>query len=144
MDADYVNTVSDEIFEMQPFFLSVLLGYSYDVSMDELEEIMKIYFIVWEYFRSNPNVQKKRVTGSFFNKIQQKNIEMLKYTEGEPEENEKLEIFSYDLQNLKSKSLLAAIFLRFNERAVLVNMDFNNKGAVMIGIKSFIECFEEI
>ena len=144
MDAAYVDAVSEEIFKMQPFFLSVLLGYSYDISLVELEEIMKIYFIVWEYFRSNPNVQKKHVTESLFNKIQQKNIEMLKYSECETKENEKSEIYAYDLQSLKSKSLLTAIFLRFNERAVLVNMVISKKGAIMIGIKSFIECFEKI
>ena len=144
MDEDYMNAVSDEIFALQPFFLTVLLGYSYDVSPEELEEIMKIYFLVWEYFRSNPNVRNRQVTESFFSKIQQKNIEMLKYSDGEPEENERLEIYSYDLQNIKSKSLLAAIFFRFNERTILVNMDTNKKGAVLIGIKSFVECFEKI
>ena len=144
IDADYVNSVSDEIFKLQPFFLTVLRGYRFDVSNDELEEIMKIYFLVWEYFRLNPNVQTKRVTESYFTKIQKRNIEMLRYSEGELKENYKSEIYSYDLQNLKSKSLLTGIFFRFNERPTLLKMDIENKGAIMIGIKSFIECFETI
>jgi len=49
-----------------------------------------------------------------------------------------------DLQNLKSKSLLAAIFYRFQNRQVLRKMAFENKGIILIGIKSFIECFETI
>jgi len=144
IDADYVNTISDEIFKMQPFFLAALLGHRLDVSMDEMEEIMKIYFLVWEYFRLNPNVQKKQVTESYFNKVQKRNIEMLKYSDGESKEKDKLEIYSYNIQNLKSKSLLTAIFFRFNERPILLKMDIEKRGAVMIGIKSFIECFETI
>lgn len=144
IDSEYVNSISDEIFKLQPFFLTVLLGHRHDISMEELEEIMKIYFVVWEYFRLNPNVQTKQVTESFFNKIQKRNIEMLKYSEGESTEDEKSEIYSSDLQNLKSKSLMSAIFFRFDDRPTLKNMDIEKKGIIMIGIKSFIECFETI
>ena len=77
IDSDYVNSTSDEIFKLQPFFLTVLLGHRLDVTADELEEIMKIYFLVWEYFRLNPNVQTKQVTEAYFDRIQKKNIEML-------------------------------------------------------------------
>ena len=69
---------------------------------------------------------------------------MLKYSEGESKERDKLEIFAYDLHNLKSKSLMASIFLRFDERPMLLKMDIQKKGSIMIGIKSFIECFEKI
>lgn len=144
IDSNYVNTTSDEIFKFQPFFLTVLLGYQHDVTMEELEEIMKIYFLVWEYFKLNPNLQTMQVTESYFNKIQKKNIEMLKYTQDEPKENDKLEIYSYDLQNIKSKSLIASILFRFKERPTLLKMNIENKAAIMIGIKSFIECFETI
>ena len=144
IDSDYVNSTSDEIFKFQPFFLTVLLGHQPDVSMEELEEIMKIYFLVWEYFKLNPNLQTKQVTESYFNKVQKKNIEMLRYTQDEPKENDILEIYSSDLQNFKSKSLLTAIVLRFNERPTLLKMDIEKKGAIMVGIKSFIECFETI
>jgi hypothetical protein len=51
IDAEYVNSVSDEIFNMQPFFLTVLLGYRFDITEKELEEIMIIYFLIWEYFK---------------------------------------------------------------------------------------------
>jgi hypothetical protein len=47
IDADYVNKISDEIFHMQPFFLTVLLGYRFDTTPIELEEIMRIFFLIW-------------------------------------------------------------------------------------------------
>ena len=144
IDSDYVNSISDEIFRCQPFFLTVLLGHRIDVSMEELEEIMKIYFLVWAFFRLKPKVQTIKLTESNFNKILNRNIKMLKYSEGESKERDKLEIFAYDLHNLKSKSLMASIFLRFDERPMLLKMDIQKKGSIMIGIKSFIECFEKI
>lgn len=144
IDSDYVHSTSDEIFKFQPFFLTVLLGYQHDINMSEFEEIMKIYFLVWEYFKWNPNLQTHQVTESYFNKIQKKNIEMLKYTQDEPKENDKLEVYLSDLQTLKSKSLWTAIFFRFNDRPTLLKMDIEKKGAILIGTKSFIECFETI
>jgi hypothetical protein len=144
IDAEYVNIISDEIFKLQPFFLSVLLGYQQDLSTEELGEIMKIHFLIWEYFRLNENVKTKQVTESDFNKIQKRNIEMLKYSDGEPNENDKITIYSYDLQNLKSKLLLAVIFSRFTEIPTLSKMNIEKTGLVMIGIKSFIECFETV
>ncbi len=143
-DAEYVNSTSDEIFKHQPFFLTVLLGHRLDVSMYELEEIMKLYFIIWEYFRLEPKVQKRQVTESCFNKILKRNIEMLKYSEGETNNNDKLDIYVQDIQIIKSKSLLAAIFFRLNDRPTLLKMDIRKKSEMMIGIKSFIECFEAL
>ena len=144
MDAAYVNAVTDEIFIKQPFFLTILLGYRLDVSPIELEEIMKIYFLIWEYFKSHQNVQTRKVNQFYFEKVQTRNIQMLKYSEGEPSQHDKLSLFAHDLQNLTSKSLLAAVLFSFDNRQVLVKMDGENRGAVLIGIKSFIECFETI
>lgn len=142
IDAEYVNSVSDEIYMQQPFFLSVLLGYSQDVSMTELEELMKIYFLIWEYFKANNKIPRKKVTQDNFEKIQARNANMLKYIEGELNQTEKHNIYSYDLGNLKSKSLLTAIFYRYQSRPVLINMDKKMKAIILIGIKSFIELFE--
>ncbi|MEJ7736094.1 MAG: hypothetical protein WKF97_01595 [Chitinophagaceae bacterium] len=86
IDAEYVNSTSDEIFQRQPFFLTVLLGYRLDTTPIELEEIMKIYFLIWEYFRPYSNVQTKKVTEDYFETIQSKHIDMLQYAEGEIED----------------------------------------------------------
>ena len=144
MDVEYVNEISDEIFKQQPFFLTVLLGYRLDTSPEELEEIMKIQFLIWEYFKQNKNVQTKKVTKAYFEKIQNRNIHMLQYVEGEPGQNDRLKIYSSDLQNLKSKTLLTAVLFRYNNRPVLSKMEEKKKGIILVGIKSFIECFETI
>ena len=144
IDAEYVNLISDEIFKKQPFFLTVLLGYRLDTTPIELEEIMKIYFLIWEYFRTNKKVQTIKVTEDHFETIQDKNIAMLQYADGESGDVEKMKIYSSDLGNLKSKALLTAVLFRYNEKPVLLKMDDRKRAIILIGIKSFIECFETI
>lgn len=141
IDAEYVNRVSDEIFKHQPFFLTVLLGYRADVSMEELEEIMKIYFLVWEYFKSNDNLPKRKVTQSQFEKVQKRNMHMLHYSKGEPDDSRE-KIYTEELDNLKSKALWTAVLFRSNKRPILMNMDSGTKGIILIAILSFIQYFE--
>ena len=69
---------------------------------------------------------------------------MLRYMEGEPTQKEKGKVVSYDFEKIKSRSLLAAVLLRYSERPVIVKMDEQMKGHIFIGIKSFIECFENL
>jgi hypothetical protein len=144
IDANYVNLVSDEIVAKQPFFLSVLIGYRMVTSPEELDEILKIYFLIWEYFKDNKGVQANKLTESYFEEVQQRNIEMLKCSIGEPTGKERLEIYAADLQNLQSKALLTAVLYRFNTKPVLLKMIDKKKGIILIGIKSLIECFEHL
>ena len=69
---------------------------------------------------------------------------MLLYVQGEPEHTSGLEIYSDDLQNLKSKALLTAVLFRYKTRPVLLKMDKEKRGIIFVGIKSIIECFETI
>jgi hypothetical protein len=144
IDAEYMNLISDEIFQKQPFYMTVLLGYRIDTTPEELEEIMKIYFLIWEYFRLNKNVQTKKVTETNFETLQRKHLEMLQYAEGEPGQLEKMEVFSSDLQNLRSKALLTAVIFRYNNKPVLLKIDEVKRGIIFVGIKTFIKCFETI
>jgi hypothetical protein len=68
IDAKYVDTISDEIFLKQPFFLTILIGYRFDTTPQELEEIMKLYFLIWEYFKTDKNVQINQVSEAYFEK----------------------------------------------------------------------------
>ena len=144
IDAEYVNLISDEIFQKQPFFLTVLLGYRLDTTLIELEEIMKIYFLIWEYFRTNRKVQTIKVSEDHFETVQDKNIAMLQYADGELDDVKKKKIYSSDLGNLISKALFTAVLYRYNERPILLKMDERKRAIILIGIKSFIECFETI
>ena len=108
-DADYITSLSSEILQYQPYFLSVLAGVRVEVTEEELEEILKIYFLIWEFFRENKNVLEKKVTEADFNKVLDKQVDMLRYMEGEPTKKEKGKVVSYDFEKIKSRSLLAAV-----------------------------------
>lgn len=144
MDAKYVDVASDEIFLKQPFFLSVLLGYRFDVSSLELEEIMKIYFMIWEYFKSSPGVQTTQVSEDFFERIQAKTIKLLSYLEVETSQQKKERIISADLSSFRSKALITAVLFLYQSRPVLLQMKENVRAIVLINIRSFIECFESL
>jgi hypothetical protein len=106
--------------------------------------VIKIVFIIWEYFRENKNIKNKKLTEQHFERIQKRNMGLLKYLEGESEPKEILNITSTDLDHLKSKAFLTGIFYRFDTQSDLVKIDIATKGTVLIGMKSVIECFEEI
>ncbi len=105
---------------------------------------MKIFFIIWEYFRGNENIRHKQLTEQHFERILKRNLEMLKYLEGESDPAELHNITGSDLDHLKSKALLSGIFFMFDTQSSLVKMDITTKGTLLIGMKSVIECFEEI
>ena len=144
MDEEYVNKESDLIFKKQPFLISLLLGYRYDLKDHELEEIMKIIFLIWEFFKSHSQIDKTKISETQFERIQQRNIYMLKYFEGEQGQKASKEFISTDLKNLRSKSLFGGISFQFFEKTSLLEMENEDKGIILVGMKSLIECFEEI
>ena len=73
-----------------------------------------------------------------------RNMFLLKYYEKEPTAQIKLDIIEADLKKIKSKALLSTLFYSFETQAALAKMEGETRGIVMIGLKSLIECFEEI
>jgi hypothetical protein len=144
MDVAYANSESDVIFQRQPFLISLILGYRLDLKMAEVEEVTKIIFIIWEYFKDNQKVNRKKITENQFEKIQHRNIYMLQYFEGEPGEEAKSHFVASDLDQFNSKVLLASLFFRFDTQDVFMQMTAETKAILLIGMKSLIECFEEI
>ena len=124
--------------------ISILLGYRLDLKEKELEEIMKIIFIIWEYFKNFDKIHKIKISEKLFEKIQQRNIHMLKYIEGESGQIVQNNVVESDLRHLHSKALLSGIFFQFNQKKPLIEMNNEKKGIILIGMKSLIECFDEI
>ncbi|MFO7869727.1 MAG: hypothetical protein R6U95_10565 [Bacteroidales bacterium] len=144
IDEEFVTRESDLLFQKQPFLISLILGYQFDLKELELEEIMKIIFLIWEFFKNHNQTQQTQVSESQFMRTQQRNIHMLKYFEGEEGRNAKMAFISTDLENLKSKSLFTGILFQFNEKTALLNMKNETRAILLVGLKSLIECFEEI
>jgi len=143
-DFSYFNTTTDEINKYQPFLLSMLLGYKIDLTLEEFEEISKIIVLIWELFKENSSIRKTKLTEQQFEKFYKRNIDLMKYLDGEQNEQEICSVTISDLNHLKSKSLLTAIFYRFKNQQPLMAMPWKMKGIVLIGIKSLVESLEEI
>lgn len=144
MDVVYADSETDIIFHQQPFLISLILGYRLDFKMSEVEEIIKVIFIVWEYYKDNQKVKRIKITESQFERKQLGNIYMLKYFEGEPGEEAKSQFVASDLDHFNSKGLLASLFFRFDTQDVFLKMPTQTRAILLLGMKSLIECFEEI
>jgi hypothetical protein len=124
--------------------LSLLLGYHHDLITRELDEIIKVYLIIWEYFKDKRNIKKRQLTEIQFEEAQKINIDFFKYLDAEKSKEDFINTISLDLENIKSKALIAGILFRFNTTPILSNIKGDLKGILLVGIKSLIECFEEI
>lgn len=144
IDEHYVKNTGNEMFQNQPFMLSEMLGYHYEVNPIELEEIMKVYFIIWDCFKEKKNIKKMKLTEGQFAKLTKRNIDFFNYLDGEVNEEDYKNTTIIDLNNIKSKTLLAGILVRFNNRPALVSMEKDIKGMVLVGVKSIIEGLEEL
>lgn len=143
IDQKYVDWILGELSNYQPFLLSLILGYQPDLKQPEFEEIMKMYFIIWEFFKDKKNSKKIKLTQKQFENLEKKNLYFFKYLENS-ESTDKEFAITNDLENTQPKALLTGIFYRFNSQPVLLAMDEENKGLILLGIKSIIDCFEEI
>ncbi|MBI9036934.1 MAG: hypothetical protein JEY97_02265 [Bacteroidales bacterium] len=143
IDKKYIDIESDELVRSQPFLLSILLGNSVDLEIPEAEEILKIYFLIWEFFKHKKNIIRIKLTEKQFEKKLSKNVQYFKYLEIESKEDIGI-AYTSDLRNINSKALLSAILIKFNNQTALVKMKTKIKAVVFIGIKSIIECFEDI
>ena len=144
IDGNYIETESTIIYQKQPFIISLLLGYRVDLKPDELNEITKVILIIWEYFKGNKKIGVNKITEQLFDRIQLRNAHMVKYFEGEQGKQAKSEVLQSDLNHLNSKGLLAGVLLCFNTNETFIKMDARERGIVIIGMKTLIECFEEL
>ncbi len=52
-----------------------------------MDEIAKIYFLIWEFFKDNPGVKSVKVTESSFMSRSMKNAGMFNYVEKEKDKS---------------------------------------------------------
>jgi hypothetical protein len=144
IDRVYLNKESDVVYQQQPFVISLLLGYRVDLEELEFEEMTKVILLIWEFFKNEQRIKQVKISESQFERIHRRNVYMLKYFEGEIGEVAKMQLVSSDFENLRSKSLLTGVLAQFDQKATFLDMNRETRGIVIIGLKSLIECFEEI
>ena len=140
----YANKVTDEIYKYQPFILSVLLGYKMDFQLEELAPLVKLYLLIWLFYRDQRSVKNIPITPDRYMIAEESTVRMLQKIETAKTEKQKDEILNKDLNSTSSKALLAMIFLQFRENIILEKLNKKTQGAIIVGIRSFILCFDEI
>ena len=75
---------------------------------------------------------------------QDKLISILKYVQNEKKPHSVDSVFKDDLQKLKSPILFGDVLSRFDLRKPLAEMEMQQKFILIAGIKSLIECFEDL
>jgi hypothetical protein len=144
IDGVYLQSICDEMFKFQPFMLSVMLGYRFDVPAQDMDEIIKLYCLVWEYFKGKKNIKEHQLTEEMFEKAIKRNVDFFKYLDGEGYANDFMNTTTSDLEHIKSKALLTGIFYRWNTHPGIVKMEDQIKSDLLIGLKSIIEGLEEL
>ena len=84
------------------------------------------------------------ILDTFFPERNQQHRNDLMYPEGEPTGKQKSVIIGSDLDSLQSKTLLTGIILRFKTNQTLLGIQSERAGIVLIGMKTLIQCMEEI
>ncbi|WP_367390126.1 hypothetical protein [Lewinella sp. LCG006] len=144
VDNATLEKVVDQIYTHQPFVVSLFLGYKDDVDMFQLDELLRILIVIWLFFEDHPRVKQKRITQKMFEARQKKNVTFLDYMDGEPSQSAKNQLVAENLKALHSKELWTMVFYKFKEGAALKTLDPQLSGIILIGMKSLMECFEEV
>lgn len=128
-DRKWAETVTDELYIYQPFLLSVMMGFKFDLSPEELAEATTLHIAIWEYFKIDPKVKSKKITMDQFQRLVDSNMQLQ----------------AKKPQDIIEVALLFNVIIeRFGKRPVLSRMKTQSKGQLIIGTKSFIECFQEL
>lgn len=103
------NNISGRIVENQPFIMSLLIGYKFDVKKEQLDGIMKMLFVIYLFFEQKADVKKRKIGPIEFEETQKRNVQFLKYFSGENSNKGQIEANKQYLSNLRFKSLFTGI-----------------------------------
>lgn len=143
-DNKKLEKITDEIYRHQPFLISLFLGYKNDIDMMQMDEVLRVLIIIWLFFRNQINAKQIKISINRFEEKQKINIRFLKYLEGESSEQSKIQTTEMNLDNLKSKALFTAVLFKLREGKALKKLDNNISAMMTLGMKSLIECFDDI
>jgi hypothetical protein len=143
-DIVFANTVADELYLHQPFVLSMMMGYKMDLLPRELDAVINLYIIAWEFFKNEANVRTLQITRQHYERVEHEKVRMLQKADAAHSHNKRMNLFTDHLNQSSSKALLALVYKEFNENEVIGKMDIQTRGILLIGLTSVIQCYENI
>lgn len=143
-DISLFNQLSDELNTHQPIILAIMLSLPEKHPMPVVDELMKLYLLIWSHFRSDPACLKNRLSENTFETAYKRNISLIRYLEGETNKAEKTKITQSDLLKVKSLDLMALISHSFSQWPELKKLSTTDKGLELLTIKTLIESLENL
>lgn len=143
-DSDFISRLMSEATEKQTFFAFSIVQFTGDLEPKASEDILSLYLGVWGLFRNYPGCRQTAITRQQFERVQQKNISMFNYLDGEDDNKLFDQVVFDDHQRLKHNAVMQYVSHCFKTFPSLTAMEMNDYCVQLIGIKSFIECFEEL
>jgi hypothetical protein len=143
-DMPYIKMLMKEVVRCQPFYASTMADITKDLDIEESDDIMSLFLIVWGAFRKYPACMETAVGEEQFERVQQKNISMFRYLEKEEDTGLFDDIVYNDINRLDNGPLMSFISHCFRAWPALTRMDFNDYTIALVVLKSFIECIEEV
>ncbi len=141
----YFERELEDIEHCQPFMLSLILGYKYDLPPVEHSEAIMLFILIWMYFKEHQSIRSTPLTQEQFEKKHHNNMQLLRYLEGEtPGSPAHTKVTAGNMQRMQSKALWTAIIYQFKEMKALQSLKEELKAILLIDLKSTIDGLEEI
>lgn len=142
LDLTEVESISARMVEHQPYMMSLLLGYRFDVEKDQLDDVMRMLFLIYLFFERKTEIKKKQIDAEEFRKHQSKNGHYLKYLEGTKGRKAIAKINEEYLAHLRYISLFTGVIDLAQTQVSFQRIDPEVKGIVVLGMKTLIDCLE--
>ena len=136
----FIKSRLDEIYQKQPLLHSILLDYKGEFSQKEYKEIVNVYLIIWNYYRSVRNL--KEITPGFYFELVTKNMERHPLYVADPGSSGKIDFDAFDLKDTDPDIIFMVVWIRFTSIRALKMIKVEKKHKILIEMKSLIECFE--
>ena len=143
-EQDYFMKVLDEMQLYQPFLLSVLLGYQFDLTPPQHERVIKIFVLIWAYFGDRKNLRKKQIRDADLEHRLAGNIRTLERFEKETTTKGKDAVFTDDMARVNATGLYAAIFHMVHSDKLFEKMGIRDRAYLVMGLKNIIESIEAL
>lgn len=143
-DQDYLTALMKEMGREQPFFTSGMLESVSGLQPEETEDLLTLYLVVWGVYRQCTGCHQNAVTLQQYERVRKRNISMFNYLDKEDDSTLFGEVVRTDYQKLNYGQIMQYVSHCFQTQPALAGMKPGKFCAVLIDLKSFIECLEEI
>lgn len=142
-DPRYIDGMMKEIRQYQPFLLSFCGGIIEDTGPAVAGDMAQMLLLVWGFFRGHRIVREVPVTVQQFERVQNRNISMLQYGQGENPGSRK-GLYGAEINKLRSTALFADIALDISAGKKLALLGQTEASIIALGFKCLIECLDGI